>query len=263
MDLTHDMMSRAVEQSGGVCLLPMGVLEKHGNHLPIGTDQIVVDEICRRAAEIEPAVVFPSYYFSKIFTARHSKGTFALTRTLLLPVLEATVDEIARSGFRKIILVNGHGGNRTMMNFYLRTLLDKQCDYMAYGTDSYHLLPEDQERWDEMCQANWGEHGNEDETSVVLYLRPDLVRMEDLTPPEDGQPRNHQAGLGGLDNPLIWYANFPTHYSGDARAASAQKGEFLVNARVRKLAGEIAAVKADEVSQGLLEEFYRRARDPG
>jgi creatinine amidohydrolase len=86
--------------------------------------------------------------------------------------------------------------------------------------------------------------------------------MQDLTPAEDGQPRGHQDGLGGLDNPLIWYANFPTHYSGDARASSAEKGEFLVGARVRRLARQIKAIKDDAVSLDLLREFYDRSRNP-
>jgi len=262
LEMTSDMMGEAIERCGGVCLLPMGVMERHGSHLPLGTDQFVVDEICRRAAEAEPAVVFPSYYFGKIFTARHSKGTFALRRDLLLPVLEATIDEIARSGFTKIMLVNGHGGNTTMINFYVRTLLDEPHDYMVYATDTYHLEPEDEAEWKAMCAADWGEHGGEDETSVMLHVRGDLCRMQDLTSPEDGEPRGRQDGLRGMQNPLTWYADFPTHYSGDARQASAEKGAWLVERRVAKLARDIRAVKEDAVSRNLLQEFYDRSENP-
>jgi len=96
-ELTSDGFAQAVEDSSGLCLLPFGCIERHGPHLPLGTDQITVDAVARQAAEEEPAVVFPSYYFGKIFTARHIPGTIALTRTLLLPLLEAVVDEIARN----------------------------------------------------------------------------------------------------------------------------------------------------------------------
>lgn len=262
MELTSNQLKDAVVETGGVCLLPIGCIERHGAHLPLGTDQIVVDEVARRAAEIEPAVVFASYYLGKIFTARHSPGAIALNRNLLFPVLEAIVEEIARNGFKKILIVNGHGGNTTMLAFFVRTLLDTRRDYAAYVTDGYVLDPKDEQRWEEMRETTYGGHGGERETSVVMAVRPDLVATEAITPPKDGQPRGAQAGLEGMENPLIWYANHPTHYAGDARAATAEKGEFLVNAFVQRLARMIRAVKSDSVTAGLLQEFYDRSDNP-
>jgi creatinine amidohydrolase len=75
-ELTSVNFSKAVEACQGVCLLPLGVMEKHGDHLPLGTDLFTGQEIACRAAEIEPAIVFPEYYFTQIQTPRH-EGTKA------------------------------------------------------------------------------------------------------------------------------------------------------------------------------------------
>jgi len=259
MELTSERFPEAVRQSGGLCLLPFGVIERHGPHLPLGTDQIDADAVAKAAAEQEPAVVFPSYYFGKIFTARHYAGTIALTRKLLMPLLEATCEEIARNGFRKILIVNGHGGNRDPLSFFLRTLLDEPRDYVVYGTEYYELDGEAAEQWKEMRESDFGGHADEMETSLMLHVRPDLIHMEDLGDPQDGVATGRTKHLAGLRHPLSWYAEHPTHYAGDARTASAEKGKFLFDAMVAKLARQMRAIKADDVVPGLLRGFYEKS----
>jgi creatinine amidohydrolase len=262
MSITSARWARAVQEADGLCLLPIGCIERHGPHLPVGCDQLTVDEVARRAAEVEPAVVFPSYFFGKIWTARHYTGTFALGRNLILDLLEATLDEIARNGLKKILIVNGHGGNTAMLHFFLRSLLAEPRDYVAYATNSYEMDPATEQQWAGMAEGVPGDHADERETSWFMHLRPDLVHMEDLTGPEDGRNRELQKGLLGLDNPAGWYARFPTHYSGDATASTPEKGEFLVRAQVERLARHMRAVKADDVTAGLLETFYSQSADP-
>ena len=70
-DLTAGDFRSAIQQSQGTCLLPFGILEKHGPHLPLGTDLLDVRYAALHAAEQEYAVVFPEYYFGQIFEARH------------------------------------------------------------------------------------------------------------------------------------------------------------------------------------------------
>jgi len=262
LNITSERWAQAVEDCAGLCLLPIGCIERHGPHLPVGCDQITVDAIARRAAEAEPAVVFPSYCFGKIWTARHYAGTFALGRNLILNLLEATLDEIARNGLKKVLIVNGHGGNTAMLHFFLRSLLAAPRDYVAYATNSYEMDEATRREWAGMAEGPKGDHADEGETSWFMHLRPDLVHMEDLTGPEDGRNRELQKDLEGLDNPAGWYARFPTHYSGDAHTATPEKGEFLARAQVARLVRQMRAVKADDVTAGLLETFYRRSADP-
>src|ERR1700693_3816077 len=89
---------RAIEQSKGTCLLPFGILEKHGPQLPLGTDLLNVRYASLRAAEKEYAGVFPEYYFGQIFEAKHEPGTMAYRRDLQLKLFNDTTHETARTG---------------------------------------------------------------------------------------------------------------------------------------------------------------------
>jgi creatinine amidohydrolase len=262
MELTSERMTEAVEQSGRLCLLPIGCLERHGPHLPLGTDQIVVDEVARRAAEEEPAVVFPSYYFGQISEARHVPGAIALPHDLLLQLLRATLDEIGRNGFTRILIVNGHGGNSGLLSYLMMALLQESHAYMTYVIFPWNLQGEDAEKLAAMKETEFDGHAGEFETSAIMYVRPELVHMEDLTPPEDGQRRGLQKDLGGLQNPFAWYANFPTQFAGEPRPASAEKGEFVIEAATRATVKAMKAIKADEVTPGLQADFHKMVKDP-
>jgi creatinine amidohydrolase len=110
-ELTASDWPKALERSGRTCILPIGILEKHGPHAPIGSDLIQVREWAARATKKEYAVVFPDYFYGQINEARHQPGTFALPERVVWDLLESTCDEIARNGFDKILIINGHGGN--------------------------------------------------------------------------------------------------------------------------------------------------------
>src|SRR5882762_11224387 len=110
-ELTASDWPKALAQSSQTCILPIGILEKHGPHVPIGSDLIQVREWSARATKQEYAVVFPDYFYGQINEARHQFGTFALPERIVWDLLEATCDEIGRNGFKRILIINGHGGN--------------------------------------------------------------------------------------------------------------------------------------------------------
>jgi len=262
MQLTGEQMPEAIERAEGVCLLPFGVIERHGPHLPLGQDQLMATEVARRAAERAPAVVFPDFYFGQIHTARHAAGTIATPSKLLLPLLENVLDEIGRNGFTKILIVNNHGGNRCVLHYFLRALLDRPRPYVAYNCNFWELEGEAASQWDEMKETTEDEHGGETEASGALAAYPELVHMDALSDPADGHARGNLDSLGSLDHSLSWYADYPTHYCGDATKASAEKGAFLLRAWVDKVVRAIRAIKSDDVSRRLLDEFHRKADDP-
>jgi hypothetical protein len=117
-ELTSPEFAQAVELSGSVCILPIGILEKHGPHLPLGTDMMDAREVALRAAKQEYSIVFPEYYFGQIYEAKHQPGTIAYSAELVWNLLQETCDELARNGLKKIIIVNGHGGNRFFLNYF-------------------------------------------------------------------------------------------------------------------------------------------------
>src|SRR6266403_3021204 len=134
-DLTADDFRSAIKQSQGTCLLPFGILEKHGPHLPLGTDLLDVRYAALHAAEREYTVVFPEYYFGQIFEARHEPGTVAYSARLQLDLLQETTDEMGRNGCKKIVIVNGHGGNEHLLPFFAQAQLAYPHDYVVYVFD--------------------------------------------------------------------------------------------------------------------------------
>jgi creatinine amidohydrolase len=134
-ELTASDWPAALEKSSRTCILPIGILEKHGPHAPIGSDLIHVREWSSRAAKREYAVVFPDYFYGQINEARHQPGTFSLSPEVVWDLLQGTCDEIGRNGFDKIVIVNGHGGNPQLLRYFIQTQLGKRHDYVVYLFD--------------------------------------------------------------------------------------------------------------------------------
>lgn len=260
-ELTAADFPKAVKEVGGVCLLAAGSLEKHFDHLPLGTDYLNGHKICSLAAEKEPAIVFPPFYFGQIHEARCFPGTIALPPVLTLELLVALTDEIARNGFRKLIIYNAHGGNTPMLHYLCQSTLYQRKPYAIYMPD--RLYPEArQKQFQELLETPVHGHACECETSISLANHAHLVKMEYIrgrkAPPLKRLAHIPPGRVSGR-----WYSDFPDHYAGDAGGATAEKGEKLRSLIVDSLADYIGAVKNDEVTLELLNEFYDRADEIG
>ena len=176
-ELTAPEFIRAVEHSSATCILPVGVFEKHGPHLPLGTDLYTSREIALRAAAEEYAVVFPWYYFSQINEARHQPGTISYSPELIWKILQETLDELNRNGFKKIIIVNGHGGNNAFLNYFGMAQLSQRRDYALYWFQPVYDK-EILKKAEEMTQHDpYDQHAGNRETSMMLAITPDLVHL--------------------------------------------------------------------------------------
>src|ERR1700682_6341337 len=172
-ELTASDFRSAIQQSQGTCLLPFGILEKHGPHLPLGTDLLDVRYAALHAAEQEYALVFPEYYFGQIFEAKHEPGTMAYSRELQLKLLQETTDEMARNGCKKIMIVNGHGGNESLLPYFAQSQLETQRDYVVYvqwGPDAPKGGPPKQDALDM--------HAGQTEASTLMISHPELVHLD-------------------------------------------------------------------------------------
>jgi creatinine amidohydrolase len=257
-ELTAEDFTKGLEQSGGVCLLPFGILEKHGPHLPLGTDLINVRYVSEHAAGQEYAIAFPAYYFGQIFEARHEPGTIAYSAKLQLELLQETTDEMARNGCKKILIVNGHGGNNSLLPFFAQSQLAPPAkDYVVYvwmlGGGSPPGRPA-------MKTKNDG-HAGESETAHTMISRPDLVHL-DRAKNESGENLNRLDLPSQVYTGIWWYARYPNHYAGDGSAATQELGEFDMKAWVESVTNSIRAIKADQVSGRLQKEFFEKAGIP-
>src|SRR5258705_9864015 len=131
-ELTAADFKDGIARAQGTCLLPFGIMEKHGPHLPLGNDLLNVRYVALNAAQQEYAIVFPPYYFGQIAEAKQQPGTVAYSRRLQLELLQETTDEMARNGCNKVIIVNGHGGNHSLLPYFSQTQLDPPHDYVVY-----------------------------------------------------------------------------------------------------------------------------------
>jgi len=256
-EMTAPDFVRAIHQARGTCLLPIGIVEKHGPHLPLGTDLFNVRYAAVHAANKEYAVVFPSYFFGQIFEARHEPGTLAYSAALQLELLQATSDEMARNGCKKIVIVNGHGGNESLLPYFAQTQMAAPHDYVVYIYGIPHLKPAGRPA----MQSSFDYHAGEAETAHTMISRPDLVHL-DRAGEESGANQQHQRLPASLYTGIWWYAKFPNHYAGDARAANTTLGAFDMAAWVEDLASAVKAVKADQDSLRLQNEFYEKAGHP-
>lgn len=258
-ELTAGDFVKAIHQSGGVCVLPFGIIEKHGPHLPLGTDLLDVRYAVMNAVKQEYAVVFPEYFAGQIFEAQQEPGTIAYSLPTQLTLLQETVKEMARNGCKKVVLVNGHGGNESLLPLFAQAQLATPRDYVVYvfGLPREDVPGRPKHKSDPANDM----HGGESETSHMLVARPDLVHI-DRADSESGADQNRLKLPDSVYTGIWWYAKFPNHYSGVGSAASKELGEFDQKTWSSQIAETLKAIKADESSLKLQNEYFEKTQHP-
>jgi len=258
-ELTSDQFAQAVMDCERTCVISLGVIERHGPHLPLGTDMLNGLRLCELVARREPVVIFPPWFLGQIYEANCFPGTIAIPPEALLAVTGQILDEIARNGFTKIIAYVAHGGNAHFANFLTQCQLSEEKPYQLYVYRwSAGFTDAERAAWSEVQQAPGGGHADEAETSVMLAHRPDLVDMDraDQIGERRGRMDHVKVGLNGF----WWYADYPEHLAGDPRAASAETGEKLLEIQAGAMTRFVRAVKDDKVTAELAAEFFQRQR---
>jgi len=226
-------------------LVPTGSTEIHGPHLGVGNDILS----CTRITEDVAKVMYPRVIVANILwlgVAPHNMcetfpGTITLSAETYMRVLYEVVESLQKHGVRRVVFINGHGGNEAPNQTACREI--REQIYYKYGVNTevctvsyYSLIPN--EVWNEVLEINPKgtiAHGGEAETSILLAIAPQAVRM-DLARAPDPRPR---------PRPTIfraWYQDEynPDGHTDDARVASREKGEKLINAAVN---GIVAAME--------------------
>ncbi len=172
----------------------------------------------------EYALVFPQYYFGQIFEAKHEPGTVAYSMELQLKLLQETTDEMARNGCKKIIIVNGHGGNEHQLPFFAQAQLDRPHDYVVYVLDGERSRPGGPPK----KSTGIDYHAGENETSNTMVSRPDLVHL-DRAANESGADQKRLNLPEDIYTGIWWYGRFPNHYSGDGSVATRELERVIRN----------------------------------
>ena len=261
-ELTAADFVKALQASSGVCLLPFGIMEKHGPSGPLGTDLINVRAATLQAVKQQYAIVFPEYYFGQIAEARHQPGTVAYRSDLQLAFLQATTDEMARNGCHKVLIVNGHGGNTALLQYFAQVQLDLSKDYVVYiyggvGPRSGEPMPAAAAP----SKPGVDGHAGEEEIVGIMANAPALAHPE-RAGSESGADQKRLVMPPGLSTGIYWYSSFPNHYAGDAAGATAARGSALQEVKAAGIARAIAFVKADTVAPRLQQEFLEKSGKP-
>ena len=244
-------------QEEQLCILPIGSLERHGEHMPFGTDTLVAHAIACRAAQQEPCVVFPPYWFGQVHEAACFSGAINFPTDLLCKMLETLLDQIAQNGFKKILILSGHGGNGHFLEYFAMSQMDRVVDYtlyitFAYGGPKLRAL----QCWDKPG----GGHADEMETSMAMAAIPGTVKMEQQCFAEPVEPKDDLAHLKEkrIHTALWWYGMYPENVTGSPGAATPEKGEAALAAAAEDLTEVIRTIKADTAAPRLQKEFYER-----
>ncbi len=258
-ELTSPQFKQAVERSGGVCVIPLGVIERHGAHLPIGCDVFEARYISQKAAEQEYCIVFPYMFAGVVAEAKHHPGTLAWDAELLYKIFDKMCEEIGRNGITKILIYNHHGGNPDFLRFFCRTRLNEPHPYAVYLLEQ--SFDKETTAKDKAMRKNVKDgHAGEQETSQMLVIRPDLVHME-LTKGEEYE-NLQRINTPGMFTAIRWYASFPNHLAGDPSTGTAEYGQFLLDAKSSNLAKAIKALKEDDQTLKMYKEYYEKAEKP-
>ena len=216
-----------------VVVLPLGSTEPHGPHLPLGTDTYQVTRLCRLAVEEANgqdarALLYPTLPI----TNNANMGAFPFALRIGVPTLIQVIVDIAaqcyQDGVKKMVIVNGHGGNPAAIDAALRQIAGMEA--MPFACWTWGIPPEG--FVDPIEHPS--DHAGESETSRMLWIRPELVRREKLADNPAGRLRVKALAKTSFVRP--WHLYAPASAVGETRAASAAKGRALVEANARGLA---------------------------
>lgn len=233
---------RAKAAADAIVILPVASMEQHGPHLPVGVDTILCEGVCKAGAEKAaadvPVVVAPTLWCGMAEHHMAFGGTFTFDIPTYRAVLLAFLTSLGRHGFKRVFIVNGHGGNIAALNAFLpdfareTALKVRMATYFDMTPSDIAPLLQDQKRVHHACEV---------ETSMMLVLAPGTVKRERM-PEAFG-------GVAGSNAADSWYAQparfrsfkdlTPSGVNGDARRASRDKGEKLLALCVDGLAATL------------------------
>ena len=291
-NLREEQFADAVERSGRLCVLAIGCVEKHGQHLPLGTDSFGARGVCEMAAELEDVVLFPNAVWLGDVTGlaeekkpieRKVAGFISLSTELLLKLLEELCDEMARNGFEKILIVNNHGGNSPILNTFLRSQSHKGKQYATMWTDVndptghkadlfYEHMRDNRKDYPMLTDADLevlrgyaerkdgfgGGHGDFTETARVMGIKPETVAVDRFEAVSGvGTGITKYLKNEGIKAAGSYFAEYPNCLSGHASVGCTETiGQALNLYAARRLARIFKMLKEDTTSVKIAKNEY-------
>jgi creatinine amidohydrolase len=240
MHLLLDELTRAEARAlapDALVILPVGATEQHGPHLPVGTDRMIVEHVARAAAaELAgqiPVVVAPTMPFGSSHHHVPFGGTLSLGSETYYRAMGDLAETLIASGFRRIFILNGHGGNSELIQLVARDLALKHTANLAaapYWTIAWEALLAERAH----LAAGLPGHAGTFETSLILALRPDLVR--EPRPHRDGPVDTDPRGFALYRSEQHGWWQQIDGYTDSPDQADAERGQRYLAAIIREVA---------------------------
>ncbi len=231
--LTWKEIEQMPDKKNVVIIQPLGAIEQHGPHLPIAVDSAISLGVLGKAlGQLErdiPAYALPCLYYGKSNEHSGFPGTITLSANTLLSVITEMAMSIYRSGFRKLVLMNSHGGQPQIMEIAARDIHQEYPDFAVFPLFTWRvphnaadlLTPKEQE---------YGIHAGDAETSIMLSLLPEQVQMNRAVKEyPQGLPENSLLDMEGK-LPFAWLTKelSKSGVMGDATVATKEKGDRIL-----------------------------------
>ena len=247
-NLTADQLHDAVNTSKKTVVLPVSITEKHGHHLPLGTDTFINRIILEKAEKLHSFVVAPEITFGQGGETMNGQGTIAVPAEITLALLEAVCDELHRNGFEKILIADGHGGNGKILPAFSQSMLTKGKPYVIYYVNTWFITPEEEKYLGE--KYGWDDdpgHADRDETALVMRYDEHAVHMDRYDPEEPHYFSGFEwMGQNGIFSAVHWPLERRTHVTGRPDLATRELGDELSDIHARHLARQIKFIQEDE-----------------
>lgn len=222
-------------------VLPVGAIEQHASHLPIGTDTLVAQEISRRVAEKLDAYLLPVMAIASSIEHRKTKGTVYLKAQTIIDTISDIAHSLSDTGFKRLVVISGHGGNWILkpavrqVNNELQNMKVLLVDASTIAANRYSSILKNKQN---------DIHAGEKETSIMLHLYKDYV--SEIEPQEDPEfyPQSFMDYYDTSELTQKGYWGFPED-------ATAEKGEIVIKHTVDAIMEHIeAAEKAEKKIRG-------------
>lgn len=272
-NLREEEVAGVVEKTNATCVIPLGSIAKHGQHAPLGTDNFIAEGIIRKAAQIESICLFPTLWMGCASEPYAHAGQINLSRPLMHEMLEQVVAEVGRNGFYRIVIANANGDNSMMLTNFLRSQGMYKKNYYLYskrvfdynvdalvrdldaGEDFPTLTEEDKALVREIHDHHipYG-HAGLYQTSVLMALRPDLVRLDRATVDSGAS-----TGKGDYLQKVFLNGsglNFPNGVVGhNPQCANERLGNVFVDKEVERFVKALRVIKNEKDMPGRIEEI--------
>lgn len=216
-------------QDSQVAILPVGAVEAHGPHLPLGTDNFLAERLSEKLASGVNGFVLPTLPYGQVWSLENFPGSIGISNNTLINILYEVGESLHKQGFRILAIVNGHLGNATAVKEAARKLYQQYPRFKVF----YFFYPGTSEITEAVRETPKAHsvyfHACEIETSLMLYLAQEHVEMSKALNEKPIIPATAEV------TPTRWETFTETGVLGDATAATMEKGEKIINAALEHM----------------------------